>query len=647
MCIRDSAITTDGKFPLLAEQGDIALLTNADSAFESFASEQEDLLWQSAEGSGFSETTRTPTRITTEGGLQILAGDQVIAEYVPTGGDFEAGIEQLAQSPGLAWMAELQELDNVAWQEAQVAFDEWDYESQGLTEAGALLVSTVASFATSGLTSGLAGSISQGLGITNAGMQAAFQAGLSNLVSTASVSLVNNQGDLGAVLDELGSSQNLRSLVSSMVSAGLSSQLTEAMGAGAALPNGGSLMDKTLAGLQADLVQTSVSVVVDTAIQGGDLSENLVAGWSNAMVMAGLGAVQERIGDFAAENDIPKGTLPHVLAHAVAGGFAAQALGEDFADGALGAASAALTSNLVGESALSEGRQIELQNLIAMSATLLASDGDASAAGLAGSIGASTHEHNYLNHAEAVEMGAALDKLEECDRSGECSAAEMAAYQQTYAKLLLLDQSRDNALDLACRRNAGSAACAVELAKLESAYLSYEEAVSGYGNGFADGILDENIDALTEYYSPDNGVAHLYSKYKYEYFRNSYSDAIKSMPVDAATGLVELGKITASAALGDETAQQQLSVIGAAMWSAIKDPYGTVKAGFEAIDAQLDEAARLEAAGDWQAASEIYGQVWAEYAYAVAGVGTGGASVGVLWGLRLPHSPGRWLVKPS
>ena len=107
-------IESGGETKILAEQGDIALLTNADSAFESFERNEEDLLWQSAEGSGFSETTRTPTRITAEGGLQILAGGQVIAEYVPTGGDFEAGIEQLAQSPGLAWMAELQELDNVA-----------------------------------------------------------------------------------------------------------------------------------------------------------------------------------------------------------------------------------------------------------------------------------------------------------------------------------------------------------------------------------------------------------------------------------------------------------------------------------------------------------------------------------------------------
>ena len=176
-------------------------------------------------------------------------------------------------------------------------------------------------------------------------MQAAIQAGLSNLVSTASVSWSTTRVKAWAVLDEQLFRRTSKAWSHPMVSAGLSTELLGAMGTGAALPGGGSLMDKTLASLQADLVQTSVSVVVDTVIQGGDLSENLVAGWSNAMVMAGLGAVQGRHRDFAAENDIPEGTLPHVLAHAVAGAFAAQALGEDFADGALGAASAALTSS--------------------------------------------------------------------------------------------------------------------------------------------------------------------------------------------------------------------------------------------------------------------------------------------------------------
>lgn len=139
-------IESGGQTTLSAEQGDIALLTTEDSAFDRYERREEDLLWWNSEDRGSSETTRTPTRITADGGLEIVAGGQVIAEYVPTGGDFEAGIAQLAAAPGLEWMGQLQEMDNVAWQQAQTAFEEWNYEDQGLTEAGALLVTLVTSY---------------------------------------------------------------------------------------------------------------------------------------------------------------------------------------------------------------------------------------------------------------------------------------------------------------------------------------------------------------------------------------------------------------------------------------------------------------------------------------------------------------------
>ena len=57
-----------------------------------------------------------------------------------------------------------------------------------------------------------------------------------------------------------------------MVSAGLSTELLGAMGTGAALPGGGSLMDKTLAGLRGRSRPDFCQLVVDTAIQGGDRS---------------------------------------------------------------------------------------------------------------------------------------------------------------------------------------------------------------------------------------------------------------------------------------------------------------------------------------------------------------------------------------
>jgi hypothetical protein len=53
----------------------------------------------------------------------------------------------------------------------------------------------------------------------------AIAAGFQSLVSRAAVSLANNKGDLGKVLKELGSSASIKSLATSMVTAGLVSAM--------------------------------------------------------------------------------------------------------------------------------------------------------------------------------------------------------------------------------------------------------------------------------------------------------------------------------------------------------------------------------------------------------------------------------------
>ncbi len=410
-----SDLSSGSETVLSAEAGGVALLTNEDSTFTRSERREEDLLWWESSDVGSSETIRTPTRITAEGGLQIVVGDQIIAEYVPTGGDFEAGIAQLASTPGLAWMADLEARDGVAWREAQTAFETWNYHDQGLTEAGALLVTAIMTYATGGVggvTDTLSSQLASGLGVSaqNVAMNAALKAGVGNLINQASVSLVNNQGDLGATLQDLGSNSSLRALVTSMVSAGLGQVALERAGL-PELPDHASLAERTWTGLQRDLITASVSTSVEVAINGGDLGDALTAGWTNAMVMAGLGAVQERIGDFAQANGLPEGDVQKIVAHAVAGGLASELSGQDFADGALAAAMAEILSGPIGDSELSSSRQIELQKLIATTAVILASDGDAQSAAIAGNIGASAHENNYLKHSELV---AFLSDLDEC-----------------------------------------------------------------------------------------------------------------------------------------------------------------------------------------------------------------------------------------
>ena len=400
------AVTAGGAAAVTAG-GDVALLTTRDSAQTRDTRREEDLLWWNTSDTGRTAVTRTPTRITAAGGVQIVAGGQVVADYVPTG-DFAGGIAQLATAPGLAWMGDLAARDDVVWQEATEAFEAWDHADQGLTEAGALLVTVVASYA---LGPGI-GELAATLGGNSAVVTAAFEAGLTNLATQTSVALVNNQGNLAGALHDLGSQASLRNLATSLVSAGLSSHVVSTAGLSTAL--------------HADLVRTTVNAPVDTALNGGDLLGNLTDGWTDTMVLAGLGAVQERIGDFAAENNLAEGSIPHALAHAVAGGLAAELAGESFADGAVGAAAAALAANAVGDSGLSPDRQIELQNLIATTAVLLSSDGDADAAEFAGDIGSSAHENNYLSHSE---LSALYDGLVACEATADPQACHAPHWQ--------------------------------------------------------------------------------------------------------------------------------------------------------------------------------------------------------------------------
>src|SRR5690606_29172792 len=129
----------------------------------------------------------------------------------------------------------------IDWQAVEQKFQSWDYKSQGLTEAGAALVALLAAAVTgpvTGVASNISGGVSAGLGVTgNAAMASAISAGVKSLIGKSSVALVNNQGELAAALvnnqgelaaalKEMGSSSNLRSLATNMVTAGLVTQVT-------------------------------------------------------------------------------------------------------------------------------------------------------------------------------------------------------------------------------------------------------------------------------------------------------------------------------------------------------------------------------------------------------------------------------------
>lgn len=275
-------IKSGGETRLEAEEGKVALLTNTDQSFKQDFKREEDLFWWNERDQGKAEETIRHVEIEAGGGLKIDAGNGIVIEYHKTG-NLEASLDQLSQSPGLSWVGEIRNdpafAGKVDWKAVDAQFQQWDYKSQGLTEAGAALVTLITAALTgpmTGFTSSLTSSVAGSLGLAgNAVAEAAIQAGLQSLINKSAVALVNNQGDIGAALKELGSSANIRALLTSMVAAGLTIQLADMAGLGQSLPASAPLSDRIAQELQHNLIRASVKASVSTAIEGGRFDKAL------------------------------------------------------------------------------------------------------------------------------------------------------------------------------------------------------------------------------------------------------------------------------------------------------------------------------------------------------------------------------------
>jgi filamentous hemagglutinin len=81
-----------------------------------------------------------------------------------------------------------------------------NYKQEGLTSAGAALIGFAVAVATGGAGAGL-------LGTTGAISTAATNAAYTSLVTQASISFINNKGDLGKTLSDLGSSHTVKNMI--------------------------------------------------------------------------------------------------------------------------------------------------------------------------------------------------------------------------------------------------------------------------------------------------------------------------------------------------------------------------------------------------------------------------------------------------
>jgi filamentous hemagglutinin len=172
-------------------------------------------------------------------------------------------------------------------------------------------------------------------------VHSAVAAGFNSLVSQATVQLVVNQGDVGAVLKAMATEDTVRSLATVMLTAGLTQGLLNAAGVSsnpALLSEAESMaetMDILSTTLQRTAIQAGVSAGVNTAINGGDLGKNFANSLRTAAVIT-LGAqVAGEIGLATRESDL--NYVTNKIAHAALGAAMGEALSGDAAAGAIGA----------------------------------------------------------------------------------------------------------------------------------------------------------------------------------------------------------------------------------------------------------------------------------------------------------------------
>ena len=148
---------------------------------------------------------------------------------MPQAADLRTQIAALSAQPGLGYLNDLAGRSDVNWQPVTLAHESWDHTKEGLTPAGAALLSVAVAWATAGTGAGLVGGTvtsTSAAGVTTtvtttAGAMA--NAAFTSLASQAAITLVNNKGDIGKTLRDLGRSSKVKNMIVAAGAAGVTS----------------------------------------------------------------------------------------------------------------------------------------------------------------------------------------------------------------------------------------------------------------------------------------------------------------------------------------------------------------------------------------------------------------------------------------
>lgn len=342
----------------------ITLEGASNTVTETLKKESNSVVWQSMQDQGsITETSKLPTfngpvapKFEAKGGLTVQ-----VPVVSGKDNDVRAEVLKLANQPGNAYLKDLVNRKDVNWEAVKLAQESWDYKSQGLTGAGAAIIAIIVVAATAGAGATAVGALGGTASTLGGSAVAMTQAAITTLATQASVSLINNGGDITKTLNELGSKDSVRGLATSIVTAGLLSQVSTALNL---KPDSTYFPDRLM-----NNFTTSVgSTLVQTAINGGDLQDNLKKALLAGLTGALQGELASQIGNSLDKVDL--NTFEYVLhkvAHAAAGCAAAAATKASCEAGAIGAGVGEIVAGLMPDPAngieYTDAEKLKIRNI--------------------------------------------------------------------------------------------------------------------------------------------------------------------------------------------------------------------------------------------------------------------------------------------
>jgi Possible hemagglutinin (DUF637) len=419
-----------------SKAGVLILGTSSNTQEASHTEKSESLgLYQESKGQGSTVQTLNQTtlkgNVTFDAGLKITAQVPKDVQTTKGGQALAAQVQTLQQtlgsnSTGLAYLNQLASNPNVQWDKVALANAHWSYDQAGLTPAGAALLSIAVAAYTGGLGAELLGGTvaTSASAATLAGSTAfatAVNAGFASLAAQASVAMVNNGGDIGKTLNQLGSEQSIKGLLTSMVTAGALDKLGSAgmfngqSGVGAAGPN--SLSTAQTAATFGDKLLKNITnnvagAAIDSAINGKPLDEKaLTNALSNALITTGMASGAKSIGDGKDAGNL--NVFTQAVAHATLGclaGSASAGNGPGCSAGAVGGVVGELSANYALLNGASREDAITFAKVVAAASGVIVGGGgdNVAAVNIAATTGANAAANNRTLHMTEAQKLVAL-----------------------------------------------------------------------------------------------------------------------------------------------------------------------------------------------------------------------------------------------